>query len=314
MYPSLPARPTEECGLQLIACQNCHTQYDISEIAAETFPCRCGNTLENRPPRAVDAAVERCGACGAHVTSDAESCAYCSSIIVREPRDLSLICPECFARSADDARFCTACGVGFRPEKVDASGPELACPACEILMPSQQIAGIALNECTKCRGLWVPGKSFDALIERATEARRSAAATLQVSAPRVTGDNPAAQKVQYRKCPGCEVHMNRRNFRKSSGIIIDVCRDCGTWLDADELEGIAGFILSGSQTSSVFSETKTVHSSHSELRAKAEATRILAENGMLSNARERYETRTENTRAGGDIVSTVLDIFVTLLK
>jgi Zn-finger nucleic acid-binding protein len=39
--------------------------------------------------------------------------------------------------------------------------------------------------------------------------------------------------------------MARRNYRKKSGIIIDTCSEHGVWLDADELEQIAGFILSG---------------------------------------------------------------------
>jgi Zn-finger nucleic acid-binding protein len=39
--------------------------------------------------------------------------------------------------------------------------------------------------------------------------------------------------------------MARRNYRKKSGIIIDTCSQHGVWLDADELEQIAGFILSG---------------------------------------------------------------------
>ena len=37
--------------------------------------------------------------------------------------------------------------------------------------------------------------------------------------------------------------MQRRNYRKCSGIILDVCHSHGTWLDADELEQIAGFIV-----------------------------------------------------------------------
>jgi hypothetical protein len=43
--------------------------------------------------------------------------------------------------------------------------------------------------------------------------------------------------------------MQRRNYQKSSGVITDVCNTHGTWLDADELEQIAGFILSGGTTS-----------------------------------------------------------------
>ena len=39
--------------------------------------------------------------------------------------------------------------------------------------------------------------------------------------------------------------MTRRNFQKRSGVVIDRCHQHGTWLDAHELERIAGFVLSG---------------------------------------------------------------------
>jgi Zn-finger nucleic acid-binding protein/predicted RNA-binding Zn-ribbon protein involved in translation (DUF1610 family) len=237
--------------VQLVACPSCHTQYDVTEVSAERFSCRCGAEIENRVPEAAaDAKVHRCGSCGAIVQDDAEDCAYCGSAIVRDPGRLSLICPECFARCAEDALFCTACGVAFRPEEVRLEGHELPCPLCDLLMPPHHVGGIGVNECTSCRGLWVPGESFDSLVARAIEARRSATPEAQLDRKlRVTGANPAQQSVQYRKCPECQAFMLRRNYRKSSGVIIDVCKTHGTWLDADELEQIAGFILSGGETS-----------------------------------------------------------------
>ena len=39
--------------------------------------------------------------------------------------------------------------------------------------------------------------------------------------------------------------MTRRNFRKISGVLIDICRDHGVWLDAGELERIRCFIANG---------------------------------------------------------------------
>jgi Zn-finger nucleic acid-binding protein len=261
--------------LRLVACTNCHTQYDVSEIVAKSFPCRCGETVENRPHDAVDAQVHRCGSCGALVNPDVDSCAYCGSEIARDPRDLSLICPECYARSAEDSRFCTACGVAFRPEQVQVEGFELPCPVCTVLMPPRQVGGVGLNECRECNGLWVPDESFDLLVSRAIEARRDAdPAQLIALKPRVSGSNPAAQRVQYRKCPVCDGYMQRRNFRKSSGVIIDICWQHGTWLDADELEQIAGFILNGGKTSPTLIERPR---SSRETRAAVEFARISAE-------------------------------------
>ena len=39
--------------------------------------------------------------------------------------------------------------------------------------------------------------------------------------------------------------MNRKNFADCSGIIVDWCRDHGTWFDRDELKNVVQFILGG---------------------------------------------------------------------
>ena len=115
-------------------------------------------------------------------------------------------------------------------------------------------------------------------MSRAIEARNSASAEeLLTLKPRVTGANPATQKVQYRKCPECQRFMQRRNFRKSSGVIIDRCHEHGTWLDADELERIAGFILSGGKTSPTLSKPAV---SQRQRRASAEFARIRAHHAV----------------------------------
>jgi len=266
--------------MRLIACPTCHTQYDVSEVIAKTIPCRCGETLENRPHDSVDAQVHRCGACGALVSGEAESCEFCGSAIVRDDSQLSLICPECFARNAEESRFCTACGVSFRPEAVRIDGHEIPCPVCSVLMPPRQVGGIGVNECGTCNGLWVPGENFDLLLSKAIEARNHAdPAALMKLKPRTTGANPAAQRVEYRKCPECETFMLRRNFRKSSGVIIDRCNEHGIWLDADELEQIAGFLLSGGETSPLLRQQPR---SAAEGRAQAGFARIRAQHRNAS--------------------------------
>jgi Zn-finger nucleic acid-binding protein len=262
--------------VRLLACSTCHTQYDVTHVIAAAFPCRCGARLENRPPKAVDAPVCRCGACGALAREAESSCEYCGAALAIDPGRLSLICPECFARTAEDARFCTACGTPFRPEPVLVEGRELPCPACTLLMPPRQFLGLALNECPRCNGLWVPDEHLDELVRAAIDAGRSAGSGARaVLAPRVRGSNPAAQRVEYRRCPECDVQMLRRNFRRSSGVIVDECREHGTWLDADELEQIAGFFLSGGEASPLLDAPAA--STPAERRARVDFARILAQ-------------------------------------
>ncbi len=55
----------------------------------------------------------------------------------------------------------------------------------------------------------------------------------------------AAAPVRYRPCLRCGKMMNRVNFGKLSGAVIDVCRGHGTFLDAGELHQIVTFIQEG---------------------------------------------------------------------
>jgi len=227
--------------VRLIACRSCHTQFDAEQIAAASFTCRCGATIENRPVEPKDAAVVRCGSCGAALGPGRSSCSFCGSEIERRPDPTGPVCPECFARTPAGSRFCTASGVAFRPEPPAVPTRELPCPACSVPMSPRAVAGIAVDECTRCQGLWIPEGSLERLVERARDA--AAGTSPGAPTPRVRNGNPLAQRVEYRRCPECDAYMQRRNFRRSSGIIVDVCRRHGTWLDPDELEQIAGFVL-----------------------------------------------------------------------
>lgn len=55
----------------------------------------------------------------------------------------------------------------------------------------------------------------------------------------------ALDEVRYLPCPLCHATMNRANFGKVSGVIVDVCRKHGTWFDAGELTRIVAFVAGG---------------------------------------------------------------------
>ena len=269
--------------MRLIACRCCHTQFDAEQIAAARFACRCGATVENLPIEPKDAAVVRCGSCGAALEPEASSCSFCGSTVVRRPDPTGPVCPECFARTPAGSRFCTACGVAFRPEPLAVQARELPCPACSVPMTPRAVAGVTVDECTSCQGLWIPESRLEQLVERAREAREAGTGPPPtLPAPRVRSANPAAQRVEYRRCPECDAQMQRRNFRRSSGIIVDACRRHGTWLDPDELEQIAGFVLErGRDADFVTARPPEPAPEPGRDAADAGFTRILAEHRAL---------------------------------
>jgi Zn-finger nucleic acid-binding protein len=226
---------------------------------------------------------------------------------VRAPDGPSLICPECYARNVDGCRFCTACGVSFAPSAIPTEHVELPCPCCGALMPAREVGGIALNECPACHGLWVPEGHFDTLVQRAIDAQAKRSAVGQAIQPRVQGANPGATRVTYRRCPVCEAIMNRHNFQRRSGVIIDVCKPHGTWLDADELEQIGGFILSGGLATAQLREAE---------RAREEE-RAARTDQLIAEAKARFETSPSShghARAEARVLGSVVDFLSSLLS
>ena len=203
-----------------------------------------------------------------------------------DPRKLSLICPECCARNANDARFCTACGVAFRPEPIPTEGVELACPVCDALMPrADGRRHLRLNECTSCGGLWVPGEHFDRAGDARDRARKQRDPSAALAAPpRVKGANPPRSASSTGAARAASVQMLRRNFRRSSGVILDVCREHGTWLDADELEQITGFILSGG--THVAGASKSARRRRAAKPARRPSSRACARSSSVQRQRE----------------------------
>lgn len=99
-------------------------------------------------------------------------------------------------------------------------------------------ASVPVHACTQCGGLWVGAASFHALVNAA-----AALATDGEQAPRAPTDFGA--KVVYRNCPTCGYAMLRKNFGRVSGIIVDVCKRHGVFLDPDELDRVLAFVRGG---------------------------------------------------------------------
>ena len=91
--------------------------------------------------------------------------------------------------------------------------------------------------------LWsVAEEHFATVCERSDEQELASRALTQSAPPTRAPDE---HKVRYLPCVVCKDLMSRRNYSGRSGIIIDVCREHGIWLDHTELEGILSFIRGG---------------------------------------------------------------------
>jgi Zn-finger nucleic acid-binding protein len=208
----------------------------------------------------MEAQTLNCPNCGAAISSDSPQCQYCESKLA------TIACPSCFAMMFMGSKHCPHCGAAAA-QPTAAQLSVLKCPRCKIDMASVTIGAEAMRECERCGGLWVEvaalGKiSADREEQSAVLGAASPAPTHQVQS---IGD---AEKIRYVPCPQCGQLMNRINFARCSGVIVDICKGHGTWFDRDELSQIVQFIRGGGLEVSRQKEKTEIEFERQQLRAE----------------------------------------------
>ncbi|MBP9664159.1 MAG: zf-TFIIB domain-containing protein [Pyrinomonadaceae bacterium] len=175
-----------------------------------------------------------CPNCGAGVETNATQCEFC------KVRLKTVACPKCFGLMFVGSQFCGHCGAIAAPLEVSLHDETGNCPRCRQPLEVMKIADTGLSGCNRCDGLWMDVTTFEAVCAE----RERQSAVLGFLDDRTVRGVPMT-KVAYVPCPDCGELMNRNNFAKASGVIVDICRDHGVWFDADELPSIIEFIRKG---------------------------------------------------------------------
>ena len=138
-----------------------------------------------------------------------------------------------------------------------------ACPRCKIRLEALTVQEISLGECSRCGGLWSTTETFEGICRESEQQ----AAILNFTARTITV-NSTPQKISYVPCPMCKQLMNRSNFARSSGVIIDLCKHHGVWFDAEELPKIVEFIRGGGIETARQREKLELEDERNRLRAE----------------------------------------------
>jgi Zn-finger nucleic acid-binding protein len=222
-----------------------------------TRPASAGRSNSYTGP--VHAPAFHCPACGGPQRAAGPGrCEFCGSarvpLGVPDPRTANP-CPDCARLVAADHRFCPHCGAvqGDADPPVDES--DLRCPGCSQGMSvwplDARLASSSgyrgsdpqVHGCQGCGGAWVDRRTLDTII---AEARAQARNVDPSAVPRKT--MALDDVVVYRPCPRCSERMNRRNFGRYSGVVVDECSRCGTYFDVGELAGVVAFVRGGGLT------------------------------------------------------------------
>lgn len=175
-----------------------------------------------------------CPNCGAAVASDKTQCEFCKS------RLKTVGCPSCLGLMFLGSKFCTHCGAKtVAADVVDSEKPG-RCPRCTIDLQVLLLGDVTVRECERCGGFWSDAETFETIC---AEKEQQAAVLNFIGSDAHPHGHPAA--ISYVPCPDCDQLMNRSNFARSSGVILDICKQHGVWFDADELPKVIAFINNG---------------------------------------------------------------------
>jgi len=195
--------------------------------------------------------------CGASAATEATRCEHCGA------RLATVACPSCFGMIFLGAKFCSHCGAKVDREEMPADARQL-CPRCRVNMDAVVIGNTNLRECPRCEGIWADTAS----LQQICMDREKQAAVLGVAAPLPTDLIGNVEKnIRYVPCPRCSKLMNRVNFANCSHVVVDVCKQHGTWFDRDELRRIVEFIRAGGLESARTKEIAELEAQRRQLKA-----------------------------------------------
>jgi Zn-finger nucleic acid-binding protein len=217
-----------------------------------TVSCACGHAIEVAPigpsfsalPGAQPRGPYREPAERAPAEPPSSLCPFCGHecpALVRicpgcDVRLENVRCPLCYSLQSPGAFSCGRCGRELELEPL-LDPMDAPCPRCTTPLEAMPGPDTPVHECPRCGGLFV---LRDALAEILCRAETTGPFSGRAEPRRLRLD-----EVRYLPCPLCRATMNRVNFGQMSGVIIDVCRDHGTWFDAGELTRVIAFAASG---------------------------------------------------------------------
>jgi Zn-finger nucleic acid-binding protein len=163
-------------------------------------------------------------------------------------------CNSCSAPLPANTNRCTYCGTrndvdlhAWQNHAVQQSPSERLCPECNKTLQTIDLkikGGFYIEHCPECFGLFFDPGEIEQLLDH------SVSNVFQVNYKHllnINRDRFQQRKIKYIRCPVCQVLMNRVNFGRKSGVVIDQCINHGVWLDSGELIHLMEWKKAGGQ-------------------------------------------------------------------
>lgn len=115
------------------------------------------------------------------------------------------------------------------------------CPRCEIKLKEINLAGIEIDICSQCDGVWFDVDELDRVYNFYGDSLEHTALAPAIALQSSHMNEKEGEKKL--KCARCNKLMLRKKFDDDCSVLIDGCEQgCGMWLDGGELGTITRYI------------------------------------------------------------------------
>jgi Zn-finger nucleic acid-binding protein len=195
-------------------------------LAARIRLCEC-------PQSSSEAMSLSCPKCGGSIKVGTRACPYCASTVA------TCRCAACLAWNLAGAAHCQRCGKPLHAlQATSERATGCNCPRCGGKLAAREYAEMSVDECDGCGGLFLAPTMVEQLV-----AARDATTGLRLALPMRAISRETS--VRYLNCPVCAKMMNRQQFGRVSGIVVDMCKAHGIWFDGGELAEALRFVEQG---------------------------------------------------------------------
>ena len=176
-------------------------------------------------------------------------------------------CEHCGKDINIHSKICPFCSGEIRDILIKKLPP--LCPRCGVLLEIHTSKdGGDYHFCPQCGGMWLDREAFDQATKESDVYKKEDTQSRYFR-------GPVKDPVKYIPCVRCGKLMNRRNFARISGVILDECHSHGVWLDNGKLEKIRLFIVDGGLENAQDKKIEKTSAELKELARKVDQTSFM---------------------------------------
>lgn len=152
-------------------------------------------------------------------------------------------CPYCDKSTSELGKKCVHCGEDLIESIERDNTAPVKCPLCNVNTEIIDLAGVELDYCYKCGGIWFDKGEINQF--RDSVVNQDICKDMTTTLREMSLINQDTKRADYLKCPVCNQVMFQNNFVDISNIIIDRCADHGTWAEQEDILKILKIVQSG---------------------------------------------------------------------